>query len=122
MAGSDTYQDAHGSSPHQVERRMVGSTAPYHDGELELRDELLHVQRLALGADVLGAHYGPLDDQEVEPGVHRQPVVLFDPRRRQRSRGYHAGFLDLLDPLLDQLGPYRLHVEPLDARGRLVLG
>ena len=63
----------------------------------------LRFSACAVRGHVLGRDDGSLDDEDVEPGLERELVVLAHPLRGQRAGGEHARALDLLDPLGDQL-------------------
>ena len=60
----------------------------------------------------------PWIDEDVEPGLDRQLVVVADPLRGQRAAGDRALLLDLGDPLADQLRLDRLGVDLLQQLGR----
>ena len=65
---------------------------------------------------MLGRDHGPLDDQQVEPRLEGDLVVLGDPLGGERSGGDHALRLDVLDLLRDQLGLQRLAIDLLHRR------
>jgi hypothetical protein len=117
---ADPDQDADGPRPHQVEGRLVRGAPSDDDGKVVGGDELLEVQGLRLGRDVLGGDDRALDDQDVEVRLHHDVGVALDSRRRQAGRSRDAGLLDLGDALVDQLFFDRLLVELLHpGRGRL---
>src|SRR3954452_25252542 len=72
--------------------------------------------------DVLGRDDGPLDDEDVEPRVEGELVVLAHALRRERGRADDAHVLDLADPLRHQLGLDRRAVDLLHLARRDVLG
>ena len=120
-ARPDADEHAGGAGAHQVQSRVVGGAAADDDRHLERRDELLQVQRLGDGRDVLPGDDRPLDHEHVEPGLERELVVLRDPLRRQRRRDDDFLLLDLPDPLGDQLRLHGLRVDLLHlARGLLL--
>ena len=97
---------------------------PTITGQVELADELLQVERLALGVlrHVLGRHDRALHDEDVELGVEHELRELLDAlRRERRARGDAAG-LDLADARADELGLDRLVVELLHPARRLLGG
>ena len=70
---------------------------------------------------MLAGHHRPLDHQHIQPRLHRDLVIPEDPLRGQRRRHHHLLFLDLADPLGDQLRLHRLAVDLLHfARGELL--
>jgi hypothetical protein len=116
-AGADADQDADGAGPHQVKACVVGGTAADHTRDVERGDELLQIERLGLGGDVLRRDHGPLDHQDVEPRLERDVVVLGHLLRSERAADDRALTLDLLDPAGDQLGLERLRVDLLHHPG-----
>ena len=118
-SAAEPDQDAGRAGTHQVQRRLVRGAAADDDRHVQLVDELLQVERLELGGDVLGGHRGAADDEEVDAGVHHRLRVRLGVLRRQRAGGRHSGFSDLRDPLADQLGLDRLGVDLLHPAGRL---
>ena len=103
-AGADAHQDADGAGAHQVEAGRVGGAAAGDDRDRHLGDELLEVERLGLGRDVLGRDHGALDHEDVEARLERDLVEVGHALRGERAGCDDARFLDLLDPLGDQLG------------------
>ena len=77
----------------------------------------LHLMRTGAAGDVLRAHRGAPDHEDVRPGVHDGLVVTRGALRRQPGGGDHAGPADLLDPAADQLFPDRLGVDLLQPPG-----
>src|SRR6185503_337802 len=65
--------------------------------------------------DVLGRDDRALDDEDVEPRLEGELVMLLDPLRRERAGDENAGSLDLFDPLGDQLWLDRPRVDLLKA-------
>ncbi len=117
--GPDADEHAGGAGAHQVQRRLVARAAADDRRDRLARDELLEVERLDHRRDVLGGDDRALDDEDVEPRLERDRVVLAHPLRRERGGGEHARGLDLLDALRDQLGLDRLRVELLHELRRL---
>ena len=115
--------DEHARRPgaHQVQRRLVGGAAADDHRHGQLGDELLQVERLDDGRDVLGRDDRALDHEHVEAGVERRLPVLAHALGRQRRRREHALGLDLGDAAGDQLGLDRLGVDLLHLAGRLGL-
>src|SRR5699024_7557236 len=62
--------DAGGAGAHQVQRGAVVDHATGDDRHVQAADEVLQVQRLALGGDELGGNQGALDDQQVNARLH----------------------------------------------------
>ena len=89
-AGADADEHADRAGPHQVQAGRVGGAAADDARHRHLGDELLQVQRLDRGRDVLGRDHRALDDEDVEPGLERDLVVLAHPLRRQRAAGDRA--------------------------------
>ena len=98
-----------------MERCGVRRRAADDDGDVELVDELLQVERLDVLADVLGADRGAPDDEQVDAGVDDGLVVLLRALRTEGARHRHPGRADLGDALRDQLRLDRLGVERLHA-------
>ena len=71
---------------------------------------------------MLGRDDGSLDDEDVEPGLERELVVLAHLLRGERAGGEDAGALDLLDPLGDQLRLDRARVDLLQPARRRSFG
>jgi hypothetical protein len=70
---------------HEVQRRGVGGGAADDDGDVEVVDELLEVQRLGDARDVLGRHRGAADDEEVDAGGDDGLVELLRALRGEGS-------------------------------------
>ena len=88
VAGADADEDAGGAGAHEVQRRLVAGAAADDDGDVELADEALEVERLDGLRHVLGRHDRALDDEQVELGV--------DDRRR-RTASVRCGVTDAHD-------------------------
>ena len=71
MARADADEHADRTGAHEVQRGGVRRATADDHGQVELADELLQVERLALGIlrHVLGRHDGALHDEDVELGV-----------------------------------------------------
>ncbi len=113
--------DEHGLRPraHEVQAGGVGGTAPHHDRNRHLADELLEVERgprLVLG-DVLGGDHGALDHEDVEARLERRLVVGANALRREGGGAHHALVLDLADPLHHQVLVHRGGVDLLHLGG-----
>src|SRR5215211_5874162 len=121
-AGANADQDAHGAGPHQVKAGVVGGTAADHARDVERGDELLQVEGLGLGGDVLRRDHGSLDHEDVEPRLEGDVVVLGHLLRSERAADHRALGLDLLDPPGDQLGLDRLRVDLLHHPSRDLVG
>ena len=94
---------------------------PTITGSVELADELLQVERLALVFDTCSADTTvPWIDEDVELGVEHVLRVLLDPLRRERRARGDAAVLDLADARADQLVLDRLGVELLHPARRLL--
>ena len=63
---ADPDEHAHRPGSHQVQGGLVRGAAPDDDGDVELADEPLQVQRLDRLGDVFGRDHGALDDEHVE--------------------------------------------------------
>ena len=101
VARADADEHADRAGAHEVQRGGVRRAAADDHRQVELADELLQVERLALGVvrHVLGRHDRALHDEHVELGVEHVLRVLLDAlRRERRARGDAAG-LDLADAL-----------------------
>src|SRR5690606_28292600 len=96
-------QHARRAGAHQVQRGRVGGAAADDDGDVEVVDELLEVERFGASGDVLGGHGGAADDEQVDAGVDDGLVELGGALRRQPGRDGDARVADLLDPAADQL-------------------
>ena len=98
VPGPHADEDADGSRPHQVQCSLVAGATAHDHGEVEPRDEPLEVERLDLGADVLGRDHRALDHEDVESGLQDERGEPLDALRRQRRARDDAAFLDLADP------------------------
>ena len=76
VPGPDADEHALGSGAHQVQRGLVRGAAADERRDRQRGDELLQVQRMAVRGDVLGRDDGSLDDEDVEPRLERELVVL----------------------------------------------
>ena len=121
-AGANAHQHRLRPGPHQVQPGGVRGAPADDHRHRHLADELLQVERLGAGRDVLGRDDGALDHEDVEAGLERALVVLTDALRRERGRGDDAVLLDLPDPLRDQVLLDRLRVDALHLRGGELLG
>ncbi len=115
VAGTDADEDADCAGTHQVQRRGVRRAPADDHRKIELADELLQVEGLALGIvrHMFGRDDRSLDDQHVELGVEHELRVLLDPLRGERCAASTPPGLDLADALRNQLGLDRLVVQLL---------
>ena len=67
--GAHADEDPDRARSHEVQRRLVGRASADDHGQVEVRNELLQVERLGPGGHVFGRHHGPLDDQDVQLGL-----------------------------------------------------
>jgi hypothetical protein len=91
---------------------VVGRPTDDHR-DVEVGDELLEVQGVALRRHVLGGDDGALDDQQVDTGLQcggSQPLGVLG---RDTHRRRHPAVGHLADPLGDQLRLHRLAVDVL---------
>ena len=95
-ARADADEHGRGAGAHQVQAGVVARAAAEHDRDRQLADELLEVEHVPLGGDVLGRDHGALDHEDVQPRVEHQLVVALDPLRRERGGRDDAVRLDLL--------------------------
>ena len=84
---------------HQVQRGRVGRGAADDDGNVEVVDELLEVERSRHARDVLGRHGRAADDEEVDAGGDDGLVELLRALRGQRAGDGDAGGADLGEPV-----------------------
>ena len=103
-----------------MKRGGVGRRTSDDDGNVEVVDELLQVQRFVDARDVLGRDGRAPDDEEVDAGGDDGLVELLRALRRQGARDRHARVPDLLQAVahefgLDRLGVHLLH--PTSRRG-----
>src|SRR5690606_11457039 len=82
-AAAEPDQHARRAGAHQVQRGRVGGAAADDDGDVEVVDELLEVERFGASGDVLGGHGGAADDEQVDAGVDDGLVELGGALRRQ---------------------------------------
>jgi len=115
-AESDEYAGRAGA--HEVQRCGVGRGATDDDGNVELVDEALEVQRLGPAGDVFGRDGRAADDEEVATGFHHGLPELLGALRRERAGHRDTGLTHLAEPLGDQLGLDRRGIDLLQARGR----
>ena len=94
-AGADADEHGRRAGAHQVQAGVVARAAAEHDRDRQLADELLEVEHVTLGRDVLGRDHGALDHEDVEPGVERELVVALDLLRGERGGRDDAVRLDL---------------------------
>ena len=66
VAGADADEHADGAGAHEVQRRLVAGAAADDDRHVEVADERLEVERLAVLRHVLGRHDRALDHEQVE--------------------------------------------------------
>jgi hypothetical protein len=101
-----------------VQRRLVVRRPAHDDRDVEVGDELLEVERVALRRHVLGGDDRALDDQQVDPGRQRRRGELERVLRGHADRRRDAGVAHLLDAGGDQVRLHRLGVDLLQQRHR----
>src|ERR1700693_5585527 len=82
---ADPDQHADGAGAHQVQARLIRRAPSHDDGDVELPDEALEVERLARLRDVLGRHHRALNHQQVQLGGQDGLG------QRHRALGRHRG-------------------------------
>ena len=85
-----------------MERGLVGRAAADDHRHVELVDELLQVEWLKFGRDMLRGHRGAADDKEIDAGIHHCLGVRLGVLRRQRAGCRNSGLSDLGNSLADQ--------------------
>ena len=111
----DAHADDHAgrAGAHEVQRGLVVGRAPDDHRDVEVGDELLEVQRVALGGHVLRRDDRALDDEQVDAGRERGGGELQRVLRGDLDRGRAAALAHLLDPRGDQVGVDRPGVDLL---------
>ena len=94
-ATPETNEYAGRTGSHEVQRRRVGRGAADDDGNVELVDETLEVQRLGPARDVLGRDGRAANDEEVAACIHDDLPELLCPLRREGAGNGDAGLTDL---------------------------
>src|SRR6202034_1015076 len=112
-AAAEAHEDARAAGAHQGQRRGVRGAAADDDGDVELVNELLEVERLGAAGDVLGGDRRAADHEDVRARVEHRLVVTRRALRRQGRRGDDTSPRDLLDAPADQLFLDRLRVDLL---------
>ncbi len=74
------------------------------DRYVELGDEGLQVERLAVAGDALGGDDGPLDDQQVNTGRNQYRCQPLGVLRAHPHRGGHPGLADASHRGTQQVG------------------
>ena len=117
--GADADDHAGRAGAHQVQRGLVVRRAADDHRDVEVGDELLEVERLALGGDVLGGDDRALDDQQVDAGVEdrRGQLQRCAAARRGRPSVTPASRISLIRSA-DQVRLDRLGVDLLQQRHR----
>jgi len=69
IARPDADEHTGGTGAHQVQGGMIGRATPYDDGDVELTNEPLQVERLAVARHVLGGDNRALDHEKIELGL-----------------------------------------------------
>ena len=103
----------------------VASHATDDDGNVQLVDELLQVQRLVRGRNVLSRDGRAADDEQLNACLHHGLVVLLGVLRAQGAGNNHTGVTDLFQACSNQFRLNRLGVNLLHAgscRGGICLG
>jgi len=77
VCGSATETDEHAgcTGTHEMHRRLVRCNTADNDRGVELVDEVLQIERLALFGDMLSRNRGAADDEDVEPRLDNGIVV-----------------------------------------------
>ena len=114
---AEAHQHTGGTGAHQVLSLRVTGHATDDDGNVQLVDELLQVQRLVRGRKVLGRDGRTADDEQLNAGLHHGLVVLLSILRAQRTGNHHAGVANLFQACGNQLRLDRLGVNLLHAGG-----
>ena len=79
----------------------VASNATNDDRNVELVDELLQVQRLVRGGNVLSRDGRAADDEQLNTRLHHGLVVLLGVLRAQGACNDHAGVTNLFQACSD---------------------
>ena len=96
---TDPDEDARRARAHEVQRRLITRAATHDDGQLEVADELLEIERLDGLGHVLGGDDRPLNNQDVESRVEdglRHPLGSCGRHRRRRGDSRRLHLLDAL--------------------------
>src|SRR5690606_28032380 len=97
----------------EVQGRGIGGGTADDDGNVEIVDELLQVERFGDAGHMLGGDGGAPDDEQVDAGSGNGLVELLGALRRERSGDGDPGGTDLGQPRVDELGFDRLGVQLL---------
>ena len=114
---AEAHQHAGCAGTHQVLSLRVASNATNDDRNVELVDELLQVQRLVRGGNVLSRDGRATDDEQLNARLHHGLVVLLGVLRTQGACNDHAGVTNLFQACSDQFRLNRLGVNLLHAGG-----
>ena len=114
---AEAHQHAGCAGTHQVLSLRVASHATNNDRNVELVDELLQVQRLVRGGNVLSRDGRTADDEQLNARLHYGLVVLLGVLRAQGACNDHAGVTDLFQACSNQFRLNRLGVNLLHAGG-----
>ena len=110
-ARTDADQDARDAGLHQLERRLVMDAVADDDRDVACPDQLLERELVVrLGRMPRGEHCA-LDDKDVGACLLNDLGALLGSRRDCRDRTRHAGSLDRVDALRDELGLDRLAID-----------
>src|SRR5690606_34093465 len=115
------YEHSRRSGPHQVQRGLVGGGTAYYYWHVEVVDELLEVERFGVARDMLGAHCGAADHDQVDARLEDGLVVRLGPVGAERPCDGDARVANLAQARLDELVLDALSVNLLHA-GRHVAG
>jgi hypothetical protein len=116
-AATEADEDARRSGAHEVQGGLVRRAAAHDHGHVELVDELLEVQRLAVAGHVLRRDRRAPDDEQVDARVDDRLGELAGALGRQRTGHRDACLAHLLQPRGDQVGLDRLGIDLLQAAG-----
>ena len=114
---AEAHQHAGCAGTHQVLSLRVASNATNDDRNVQLVDELLQVQRLVRGGNMLSRDGRATDDEQLNARLHHGLVVLLGVLRAQGACNDHAGVTNLFQACSDQFRLNRLGVNLLHAGG-----
>ena len=101
IAWADADEHSRRAGPHEVQSRGVRGAAPDDDGDVDLADEALQVERLRVLRDVLGGDDRALYHEEIELGGEHDRDELGGALWRDRAAGDDACFFDLANAQAD---------------------
>ena len=113
-------EDTGCAGAHEVQGGGVGGRSSDDDGDVEVVDELLQVQRFGDAGDVLGGHRGAADDEQVDAGCCDGVVELLGALRGEGAGDRDTAVADLGEARGDEFGLDRLGVQVLHPHRRLL--